>query len=124
MADDRAVTVENPSAEDYESVHAAVNAMTAAGWRETTLNAAVAGWQQLVERVEEGYSLTVDDYTNDLSVRVWLERVLPMLTPTLQDSLGGRLAPLDDRFRVATVEPKHRMPGAGPECAIDCPRCW
>jgi hypothetical protein len=115
MPHDRAVTFENPSAEDYDSVRTAVGAMTAAGWRETTLNEAVGRWEQLVASVEDGYSMTVDDYTNDLAVREWLERVLAMLTPGMQASLARRLAPLDDRFLLATVEPKHRMPGAGSE---------
>ena len=109
------VTQEDPSPEDYESVLAAMRAMTAAGWRDATLNEQLDAWFALVQQIETGYTMTVDDYTNDLAVRAWLERVLPMLTQTLQDRLGSRLSPVDDRFRLATVQPKHRMPGAGLE---------
>ena len=122
MRHHRPVPTDDPSAADYESVLAATRAMSAAGWREATLNEQVEAWGSLVETVETGYTMTVDDYTNDLAVREWLERVLPMLTHSLQQSLEDRLEPLDERFRLATVEPKHRMPGAGSEWWYRLPR--
>jgi hypothetical protein len=63
--------------------------------------------------VEEGYRLTVDDYTNDLAVREWLELVQPLLTERVEQSLMSRLVPLDERFRQATTMTRRRLPGAG-----------
>jgi hypothetical protein len=108
------VTEEAPSTqEDYDSLHAAVAEMERRGWRKTTLNERVEGWESLVAEVEQGYGMTVDDYTNDLAVREWLDLVRPILTMRLRDSLDERLSLLDERFRAATVKPAVQMPGAG-----------
>jgi hypothetical protein len=77
------------------------------------LNEQVDAWASLVESVEDGYTMTVDDYTNDLSVREWLEIAEPMLTERVLESLRSRLAPLDERFRRATVVPARGLPGCG-----------
>jgi hypothetical protein len=97
-------------------------ALEAAGWRKATLNERVADWESLVSEVEEGYGMTVDDYTNDLAVRQWLTLALPMLTPRLQTSLVDRLEPLDERFMRATVIPARHMPGAGDAWHYRLPR--
>ena len=61
-----------PTAEDYASVVAAFEAMEKAGWLPTTLNSQMEAWAELVSEVQTGYGMTIDDYTNDLSVRKWL----------------------------------------------------
>jgi hypothetical protein len=99
--------------EDYASVESAQQSMKERGWRPGTLNEHVDGWASLVGEVEVGYSMTVDDYTNDLAVREWLDQVLPMLTERVRDSLLTRLAPLDERFDRATVTPAGPLPGCG-----------
>jgi len=104
------------TAEDYASVERAQQTLEDRGWRPGTLNEHVDGWATLVGIVEVGYSMTVDDYTNDLAVREWLELVEPMLTERVGESLRSRLAPLDQRFRRATVVPAGRLPG--------CARGW
>jgi len=122
MRHHRAVSHENPTAEDHESLLNAILALTEAGWRKASLNDQVEAWSQLVDAVEVGYTMTIDDYTNDLAVREWLERVQPMLTPMFRASLAARLSPFDERFRTATVEPQTRMPGAGPGWWYRLPR--
>jgi hypothetical protein len=97
---------------DYESVYAAMAELEQRGWRKATLNEQVAAWEALVAEVEQGYAMTVDDYTNDLAVREWLDLARPLLTVSVQSSLDVRLAPLDERFVAATV-PATGMPGAG-----------
>ena len=57
------------TAEDYDSVERAQQALEERGWRPSTLNEHVDDWASLVEEVEVGYSMTVYDYTNDLAVR-------------------------------------------------------
>jgi hypothetical protein len=102
------------TAEDYQSVLDAGRTLHSRGWRSTfTVNEQVEARQKLVLSVEEGYRLTVDDYTNDLAVREWLEEVQPLLTDRVEQSLKSRLMPLDERFRQATTMTRRRMPGAG-----------
>lgn len=97
---------------DYDSVYAAMSELEQRGWRKATVNERVAAWEALVDAVEQGYDMTVDDYTNDLAVREWLDLLRPLVTARVQASLDVRLAPLDARFRSATV-PAAKMPGAG-----------
>jgi len=110
------------TAEDYVSVERAQQAMEERGWRPGTLNEYVDGWASLAEEVEVGYSMTVDDYTNDLAVREWLDRVLPMLAERVRASLLSRLAPLDERFRRSTVTPAGPLPGCGTSTWCRLPR--
>jgi 23S rRNA G2069 N7-methylase RlmK/C1962 C5-methylase RlmI len=100
--------------EDYQSVVDAGRILEERGWRRAyTVNEQVEAWQRLVESVEDGYPLTIDDYTNDLAVRQWLHLARSLLTDRVRQSLDRRLASLDERFTHATVGPRQRMPGAG-----------
>ena len=104
---------EPPSEEDYLSVLAAMRVLTDQGWRECSLNEAIDQWATVVSIVEEGYTMTVDDYTNDLSIREWPELARPHLTARLCASMDERLLRLDARFRNATVEACRKLPGGG-----------
>jgi hypothetical protein len=109
------VSDEPLTSEDYDSVLRAGRVLHEQGWRQSwTLNQQVDSWVGLVETVEDGYRMTIDDYTNDLSVRQWLELARPLLTERVRASLDGRLAPLDERFKAATRETAVKLPGAGP----------
>lgn len=99
--------------EDYDSVQNAQRSLEDRGWRPGTLNEYVDAWATLVGIVETGYSLTIDDYTNDLAVRHWLELAAPMLTMRVRESLRSRLAPLDERFLRSTEVPARPLPGCG-----------
>jgi hypothetical protein len=107
------VSEDQLSGEDYDSIHAAVRTVTERGWRSGTLNEHVDQWRTLVASVAVGYTMTIDDYTNDLAVREWLDQVRPMLTERVRRSLDERLSPLDEQFRGATQETARHMPGAG-----------
>jgi tetratricopeptide (TPR) repeat protein len=99
---------------DYASVRTAQAALEARGWRSSSLNEAVEDWSGLVATVERGYRMTIDDYTNDLAIRGWLEEARPFLTERVRASLDARLGPIDERFRAATRHTSRRLPGAGP----------
>jgi hypothetical protein len=107
---------------DYDSVYAAMAELEQQGWRKATLNERVAAWEALVDEVEQGYDMTVYDYTNDLAVREWLDRARPLVTARVQASLDARLAPLDARFRTATFLAATRLPGAGDAWFFRLPR--
>lgn len=99
------MTEEPLTSEDYNSVLRAGRVPHEQGWRQAwTLNEQMDSWSALVETVEGGYRVTIDDYTNDLSVRKWLELARPLLTERVRTSLDERLAPVDDRFKTATYE--------------------
>jgi hypothetical protein len=103
-----------PTPEDYESVNRAGEELQRRGWRRAfSLNEVVDMWAYLVASVERGYTMTIDDYTNDLSIRRWAEEARPLLTPLVAGSMDERLAPLDERFREATVATTATLPGAG-----------
>ena len=69
-----------------------------------TLGALLRGWSDLVTQVERGYDDSIYEYTNDLSVRDRLERVVTGASPGLRAQLEGALAADDGRFEAATEE--------------------
>jgi hypothetical protein len=65
-----------------------------------SLGELLRGWSDLVRQVERGYEFSIYDYTNDLSVRDRLERVVAGASPQHQRAL----ADADRRFTAATEE--------------------
>lgn len=45
----------------------------------------------------------VEEYSNDLYSRLWIELAWPMFTERVRIAHQPRLAELDDRFRAATI---------------------
>ena len=69
-----------------------------------TLGSLLQKWGRFVTAVERGYDDSIYEYTNDLSVRDRLERVVAGASPGLRAQLERALAPDDDRFETATEE--------------------
>jgi len=69
-----------------------------------TLGALLQKWSRFVTAVERGYDDSIYEYTNDLSVRDRLERVIACASPGLRAQLEGVLAAEDKRFEAATEE--------------------
>ena len=61
-------------------------------------------WSHFVTQVERGYDDSIYEYTNDLSVRDRLERVIEGAGPGLRARLAGRVVDADRRFEEATEE--------------------
>lgn len=72
--------------------------------RDDSLNAMLGRWGGLVTRIERGYDDSIYEYTNDLSVRDRLERVVQGAGPGLRVKLEGGLAEADRRFAAATED--------------------
>ena len=75
-----------------------------------TLPMQVERWAQVVEEVERGYSLTFDDYLNDVDLRQLIARSLRAVPPAVRDQLADlreSLQALDARFLAATVQTNH-----------------
>jgi hypothetical protein len=103
-----------PTPEDYESVARAGDELLRRGWRNAfSVNEVVATWETVVEAIEAGYQMTIDDFTNDVSIRRWPEEARPMLTANVAKAMDDRLRPLDARFREATTDAAGQLPGAG-----------
>jgi hypothetical protein len=69
-----------------------------------SLNELVRQWTDFVHAVERGYDDSIYEYTNDLSVRDILQRLLTAASPALRAKLERALAPVDERFTAATEE--------------------
>jgi hypothetical protein len=68
-----------------------------------SLNALLGGWDTFVTRVERGYDDSIYEYTNDLTVRDRLERVIAGASSGLRGQLEQALAADDARFEAATA---------------------
>jgi hypothetical protein len=123
LLDDGGVSDAPLGPKDYESVLHAGQVLHQGGWIKVyTLNEQVDAWQHVVESVEQGYTLTIDEYINDLAVRGWLDQARSLMTRPIVLSLDNRLAALDERFMDATTTPRRHIPGAGPEWWYRVPR--
>ena len=69
-----------------------------------SLGALLRGWSDLVTQVERGYDDSIYEYTNDLSVRDRLDRVIAGASPGLRSRLERVVAGDDRRFTAATEE--------------------
>jgi hypothetical protein len=106
--------------------------LRAEGWAEhVSVSRELKTWARVAETVGE-YSMTVDDYTNDLCSRDYLELTLKRVPNEARVWLTGLIAPMDEKFRGRTVEDErgllgrffridqdsawwwHRTPAAGP----------
>jgi len=68
-------------------------------------------WKDLVLDIERGYSYTIYDYTNDVSVRGVLEGFLRLVPSGLADKLLLELKPIDDKFMSLTSVTDKHLPG-------------
>ena len=89
-------------AEDDEALRIEV-ALHGDGWAEhTSLARELRTWARLAQEVN-AYTGTVDDYTNDLCSRDYLEEMQARASLRLRHSIDQELAPMDLSFRMATV---------------------
>ena len=69
-----------------------------------SLGALLQDWSRFVTEVERGYDDSIYEYTNDLTIRDRLERVVAGASPGLRGRLQRALATDDSRFEAATEE--------------------
>lgn len=62
----------------------------------------VESWEKVVQSVENGYSLTLDDYLNDLDARQLLDEALAVAPMTERINLEVRIAQADDLMKGLT----------------------
>jgi hypothetical protein len=59
-------------------------------------------WVKFVEEIEDGYKLSLADYTNELALRDSIEKLKSALPNRLSSAIGHLLEPWDHRFQFAT----------------------
>lgn len=69
---------------------------------ERGLTGLVESWEKVVQSVENGYPLTLDDYLNDLDARQLLEDALSVATMTERMNLETRIMHADDLMKGLT----------------------
>ena len=75
-----------------------------------TLPMMVERWTHVVEEVERGYTLTFDDYLNDVDLRQLIARSFRGVPPAVRDQfadLRESLQAVDARFLAATNPTSH-----------------
>ncbi len=70
---------------------------------ERGLSGLVESWEKVVKSVERGYSLTLDDYLNDLDARQLLEEALEVAPLAEQQTFEERIRQADDQMRGLTT---------------------
>ena len=66
------------------------------------LEGLVESWEETVRQVWEGYSLTLDDYLNDLDGRQLIAEALAVAGDQQRDAINDRLARADEKMRSLT----------------------
>jgi hypothetical protein len=66
------------------------------------LEGLVESWEKTVRQVEEGYSLTLDDYLNDLDARQLIADTLVVASDKQRAAIDARLSRADQKMRSLT----------------------
>ncbi len=75
------------------------------------LEGLVENWEKTVREVEEGYSLTLDDYLNDLDVRQLITEALVRARDDQRAAINDRLNEADKKMRSLTIPAEHCLWG-------------
>lgn len=70
------------------------------------LEGLVESWEKTVRQVEEGYSLTLDDYLNDLDARQLIAEALTVASDHQRAAINARLGRADEKMRSLTEPAK------------------
>lgn len=90
-----------PDREEVEHIEASLRR---AGWADhVSIARELRAWARLAEEVDT-YTATVDDYTNDLCSRDYLELAMANASIDLRSTIGQQVAPADESFRRLTID--------------------
>ena len=79
-----------------------------------TVNHLLGRWEVFVHEVQDGYALTLADYTKELALRDSLEELKSRLAGRLRDQIEEVLGAADERFRFATKQTQQPLLPADP----------
>jgi hypothetical protein len=69
---------------------------------ESGLEGLVENWEKTARQVEEGYSLTLDDYLNDLDARQLIADAMAVAVDQQRAAINARLDRADEKMRSLT----------------------
>ena len=69
-----------------------------------TLYSLLTKWEEFVISVERGYRFSIYDYTNDLSVRDILQRIIDQCPLALRHKICSAINTYDEQFKTITIE--------------------
>lgn len=98
--------------EDVRTIDAIISRLDPPPTKKLTIDYPLKKWRQLVDEVAGTYKFTIWDFTNDLSHRDFLERVLKASPPSLERKLGKAVKELDRKFYDSTFEVDHPTSGS------------
>ncbi len=89
---------------EYEIVNNVILEISEQNKQNLTLNKIINGWEVFITQIEKGYVDSIYDYTNDLSLRNIISKVINNLPREIQKKLILRIKILDDKFISVTQE--------------------
>jgi hypothetical protein len=93
--------------EDEAALLAATDRLHNLGWADhVDVRRLLGSWAAFSDEARE-YRATVDDYTNDLTMRDAIEMVLREAAEPLRGQLVRFVGDADERFRAATIDDSH-----------------
>jgi hypothetical protein len=92
------------SSEDNHALEPILDALSQRSGRKQTLDRLLKKWIRFVSQVEEGYRFTIYDYTNDLSIRDFLQVILNNCPPNIHDRLFDWIESWDNRLLLVTKQ--------------------
>lgn len=92
------------SKDEQKALKEIISRLSKRAKQEFTLNSLLGKWSAFIAEVEKGYSGTVYDYTNDLSVRDLLEELITEAPPNAGAKLMAAIQKCDQKFIRLTKE--------------------
>jgi hypothetical protein len=90
------------SPEDEKLMQPLLDQMSARAHFTISLKYLLQKWDEFTSSVEEGYNYSIYDYTNDLSSRDLLEKIIINSSGALNKKLITIIGQIDDRYREST----------------------
>lgn len=100
--------------QDRERLHVLMSQFSSTAGFQITLANLIKRWEQLVQEVQQGYSVSIYEYTNDLGSRDLLATTEAILSDDGKKKLSEFLLPVDDMFRRNTDPLPHSIGGQLP----------
>ncbi|UCB56615.1 MAG: hypothetical protein JSV30_05240 [Candidatus Omnitrophota bacterium] len=92
------------SKDEQKALEEIISRLSKRAKQKFTLDSLLGKWSAFIADVEKGYSGTVYDYTNDLSVRDLLEELIIEAPPNAGAKLMAAIQKLDQKFIKLTQE--------------------
>lgn len=104
------------SSEDIQMLEPILAELSQRSGRKQTLDRLLSRWERFVSKVEMGYRLSIYDYTNDLSIRDFLQVILNDCPTDIHSRLHEWIESWDNRLILVTKQvEKPLLPPLGEE---------